>query len=171
MPERQRAQQQSGYNFIANPQHHGGIKHIVRKGYCRALGNNIAAHQAQVHPRVTLSHPITHSRNTTSKLRNTTDFFYCFFNRCRIGLVGLMRRQHIVVGRHNRDISFGHTTQIRLVFGPTGREAVRQVATRQHTTVRPLTAGPVYFCQVRFAGVFAALDYALGNFSDLVVHK
>ncbi|CSB09764.1 Uncharacterised protein [Vibrio cholerae] len=68
MGVRERAHQLPRRDFVTDPEQQSGIKHIVTKGECGRLRNQITGKQRHIHPRLTLGHAIAHGGYATGDL-------------------------------------------------------------------------------------------------------
>ena len=79
------------------------------------------------------------------------------------GFERLVRREHVVVGRHDRDVGLDHAAQRLLVGLAGGGEAVRQVRAGKPAAGRAAVARFADLVQVRGAGCAAAFGDAVGH--------
>ncbi len=98
MSERQRADEQPGNNLVTDTKADNGIEHIMRERYRRRHRDDVAAEQGQIHTVLTLRDTITHCRHATGKLRNCPGICGGRAYDVRIGFVGLVGAQHVVIG-------------------------------------------------------------------------
>jgi hypothetical protein len=88
-------------------------------------------------------------------------------DQCRIALVGLMRREHVVVGGDDAEVRSATLAQRGLVGRGAGGEAVGEIAARQRGPSRPVAAsGGVDALQIGRARGAAALDETPGHLGD-----
>ncbi len=165
MAEAQRADHQTRDDLVADAEHQCRIEHVVRQRDCRAHGDHFAAGQAHFHARLALGHAIAHRRDAAGVLADRADLTQRLANHFRKMLIGLMRREHVVVRRDDGHICRVHQAQTLLVLaGIAAGDTVGEVGTLQLAALRTLTGGGGHHRQIALAGLAAALDQALGDF-------
>ena len=136
MAEAQRADQQAGHDLVADAEQRRRVEHAVAERDRRAHRDHVAAEQRQVHARLALGHAVAHRRNSARDLRGRADLARENLHLLGVAAVGLMRRQHVVVGGDDADIRAGEVADRLLVLARRG-EAVREIAAAEARAVDP----------------------------------
>ena len=89
--------------------------------------NHVAAEQRQVHARLPLGDAVAHRRNPARDLRGRADLAGEDLHLLGVAAVGLMRRQHVVVGGDDADVRAGKVTDRLLVLARRS-EAMREIS-------------------------------------------
>ncbi|MCY1537169.1 hypothetical protein D9M68_726570 [compost metagenome] len=97
----------------------------------RAHGNRIAREQRQLHAGIALRDAIAHRRHAARHLRHRPHRARGFADHAGVALIGLVRRQHVVVRGDDAEVRRMVDAQLQLVVGWQRGEAVRQVGTGQ----------------------------------------
>ena len=105
MSEHLCANDKARHDLVTNPQKHRRVECIVAQCDTRRHGDHIAREQRQLHPRFALGDTVTHGRHAARHLRGSTAGAHGVADQGGIALVRLMRRQHVVVRRHNPQIT------------------------------------------------------------------
>ena len=161
--EGQCADQQARHDLVADAQVQGGVEGVVAQGHRGGLGDHVAREQRQFHAAAALGDPIAHRRHATGDLGGGTELAGEGADAPGIGLVGLVRRQHVVVGGDDAQVGRGLATQARLVGVAAGGEHMGQVGAAQWRAVGPLAPGLFDPGQVGRARGGAAADDASGD--------
>ena len=169
--EAQRADQQAGNDLVAHAQAQRGIEHVVRQRHGGAHGDHLAAGQAQLHARLALGHAVAHGRHPARHLTDRADLVQRLLDQRGKALVGLVRRQHVVVGADDGHVGRIGQAQGLLVMAAATGHAVGEVGALQLAALRPLGSGRADQRQVVLAGGAAALDQALGDFQYTGMHR
>ena len=86
---------------------------------------------AQLHPGMPLGDPVTHGRHPTGELRHRPGRGHRPLDRAWERFVRLVSREHVVVGRHNRDVGLDVAAQVVLGARFAGREPMGDVRAAQ----------------------------------------
>ena len=121
-------------------------------------------------PVAALGDPVAHRGHAAGELRDAAGAHHGLLELGRERLERLVRREHVVVGRDDRDVRLHRAAQRRLVDGAGGREAVRQVGAGQPAAGRAAVGGGVEPLEVRRALGSAALDDAGRDLRDDGMH-
>ena len=78
-----------------------------------------------------LGDAVAHSGNTAGELCDTAGLEYRLLELGGEAFEGFVRGEHVVVGRHDRDVRLDHPPQGILVGLARGGEAVRQIGARE----------------------------------------
>ena len=171
MTEAQRADHQPRDDLVADAEHQRCVEHVVRQRDRRAHGDHFATGQAHLHARLALGHAVAHCRHAAGVLADRADLAQRLANHFREVLVGLMRREHVVVRRDDGHIGRVHQAQALLVLaGIAAGNPVGEVGALQLAALRPLAGGCSHHRQVTLTRLAAALDQALGDFQNSRVH-
>ncbi|SPK72805.1 conserved exported protein of unknown function [Cupriavidus taiwanensis] len=146
--ELERAHQQARHDLVAHAQHQRRIEGVVRQRHRGAHGNRIAREQRQLHAGVALRDAVAHRRHAARHLRHRADRARGLADHRGIALIGLVRRQHVVVRGDDAKVGRMLDAQLQLVAGRQRGKAVRQVgarhaAQRAQLRLRTLAAGKV----------------------------
>ena len=128
MTEAQHAYDQAGDDLVADAEADNTVEHVVRQRDTRRLGDVVAAEQRQLHTDLALGDAVTHGRHAAGYLPRAADGAQVALDLVRVVGKGLVRRQHVVVGRDDADVGRLHKPDARLVGIVAGGEAVGQVA-------------------------------------------
>ena len=81
-----------------------------------------------------LRNSVAHGRNTARNLRGCADFAREQLDLFGIATIGLMRREHVVVGRNDPDIERATAAQHSLIFAR-GRKTMSKIAARERVPI------------------------------------
>ena len=165
MAEAQRADQQPGDDLVADAEHGDGFEHAVAERDRGRQRDGVAAEQRQLHPRLALGHAVAHRRDAARDLRGGADLAREDLHLLGIAAVGLMRREHVVVGGDDADVRRAHAADRGLVLPRRGK-AVREIAAAQPRAVDPALAFILDQREVALAARLRALDDAVGDRRD-----
>ncbi|MNZ43718.1 hypothetical protein D3C78_613280 [compost metagenome] len=170
MAEAQRAHQQAGDDLVADAEHQRRIEHVVRQGDGGGHGDHFAAGDAQFHTGFTLGDAVAHGRHTAGELADRADFAQRLLDLFGVMLVGLVRREHVVVGGDDGDVGRVHHPQALLVLAAAAGDTVSEVGALQLGTHRPVAGGPANQLKVAFTGGATAGDQPLGDLKNARMH-
>ncbi len=169
--EVQRADQEAGHDLVADAEQQGSVEHVVRERDRRAHGDRVAREQAQLHARAALGDAVAHRRHATGDLRRRTEPMRGVADHAWKALVGLVRRQHVVVGGDDADVRRLLGNDAQLVGRRQRRGGMREVgAAHVIGAARPGDQG-VDARQVGTPGGGAAFADALGDLDDAWFHR
>mmetsp|Transcript_5502 Transcript_5502/g.13161 ORF Transcript_5502/g.13161 Transcript_5502/m.13161 type:complete len:266 (-) Transcript_5502:424-1221(-) len=171
MAKMQGADQQARHDLVADAQQQGRIEDIVGQCDGRAHGDGVAREQAQLHAGQSLRHAVAHGRHAASHLHGRTQALRLGTDLAGIALVGLMRRQHVVVGGDDAEVGrfLGHDAQ--LVAGRQGRHRMGHIGAA-HAFEATLAAAHLGDArEVVAAQLGAALADAVGNLDQGGMHS
>jgi hypothetical protein len=131
----------------------------------------IAIVSRQFHARLPLGDAVAHGRHAPGELGHGADCAHRFLDHWRKALERMVRRQHVVIRRDNRDRRLPLLAQLELVAGRECRKAVRQVGARQCAALHTGNAGRVGMGEVSRAGRPAALDDSIGHLFNYGVQR
>ncbi len=164
--ETERADHQARHDLVADAQHQAGIEGVVAERHGGAHGDDIAREQAEFHARTALRHAITHGGHAAGDLgggaelaRHTAELF-------RIVMIGLVGRQHVVIGGHDADIGYGVERGLQLFIGRRGGDDVGIVGAAKLLAARFVCPVAIGAFHELLAQILGALDDACGHFGD-----
>ena len=110
----ERADQQARNDLVADAEQQRSVEHVVRERDRRSHGDRVAREQAHLHAGAALGHAVAHGGHAARHLRRRTEAMRRIANHGREALVGLVRRQHVVVGGDDADVGrpLGHDLQL-----------------------------------------------------------
>ena len=170
MAERQRADQQPRHDLVAHAQIHRSVEHLVRQRNRRRHGDDVAREQRQVHARLALGDAVAHRGHATRDLRRRAHRAGGALDDLGVGLVGLMRRKHVVIGGDDGEIGRVAVLERRLVARRAGREAVGEIGAAQSLSGRAGRGRLLDALKIGRTMRVAALDEARGDFADPGLH-
>ena len=163
--EAQRADQKAGHDLVADAEQQRAFEHRMRQRDGRAEGDGVAAEEGQVHARLSLRHAVAHGRHAASDLRGRADFARGDLDLLGIAAIGLMRRQHVIIGRDDADVHRIAGADHGLVLAAR-RKAMGEVAAGQLRAVGPGVAPSFDQVEIFEPAGGAALNDALGHLGD-----
>ena len=170
MAKVQRTDQQAGHDLVAHTEQQRAIEHVVRQRDGGGHGDRVAREQRQLHAGQALRHAVAHRRHAAGHLQRGAKARRFVAQQRRVGFVGLVRRQHVVVGADNADVrrALGHDTKALVAWH--GGEGVGDIG-----AAHPLLTGwarqqTVNPRQIGLTGRRAAQGDALGDKGDGGLH-
>ena len=136
-----------------------------------AMRNHIAAEQRQLHARQSLGDAVAHRRHTAGKLRYRAGLARRHLDQCREALQRLVRREHVIVCRHDRDVGPHQRTQRLLVSRVGGGKAVGEIGAAEAAARRTAAARRLHAREVVVPGVPAARPDTLGDLGNDAVER
>jgi hypothetical protein len=97
--------------------------------------DGVAGKQRKLHAGLPLRHAIAHGGNRARHLRYAARFFCRIADDRREGLIGLVRREHVVIGGDDAEIGNPVAGKDVLVGGGTDRKSMREIAAGKHRAV------------------------------------
>ena len=170
MAKTQRAHHQPRHDLVAHPQIKSGVEHVVRQRHGGGHRDHLTTGNAQLHARLTLRNAIAHGRHATGELPHRAQVAQGLLDLFGKGFVGLMGRQHVVVGRHDGHVGRIHQAQGLLVVTAAASYAMGEVGALQLAPLRAFAGGGTDHLQVALARGAAALDKTFGNFNNAGMH-
>ncbi|MNU61310.1 hypothetical protein D3C71_505170 [compost metagenome] len=153
-----RGNHQTRHDLVADAEIDGSVEHVVGKADTGRHGNRIAREQRQFHARLALRDAVAHCRNRTCHLCNAARFTGSFADDRRKCLIGLMRREHVVIGRDDAEVRNDVSGQRVLLGGGTDGKSMCQVPAGKNRPVRPLGDRPLQSVEIGLAMRFGSLD-------------
>ncbi|MNS72244.1 hypothetical protein D3C72_1056460 [compost metagenome] len=161
--ERQRAHHQPRHDLVADAQVQRRIEHLVRQRHRRRQRDHVAREQRQVHAVLALRDAVAHRGRAAGELRGAAGFERGLLEPLRESRQRLVRRQHVVVGRDDRQVGplVGLQPDLRGVRH--GSHRMGQVGTGKLRAFDLLPGHGVGAVKVRLARGGAAGDDAGGD--------
>ena len=103
-PKAKRADDQPGHDLVADAQHQGTVEHVVAERHRGRHGDHVAADQRQLHADLALGDAVAHGGHAAGDLGHRTGLARGLADQLGEALVGLVRREHVVVGGDDADI-------------------------------------------------------------------
>ena len=135
--ETERRHDQPRHDLVAHAEEQRAVEHVVRQGDGGGERDHVAREQRQLHAGLALSDAVAHRRHAASELRDAARLPHRLLDQRREALERLMRGEHVVVRRDDRDVDLGIALQGGLVVQIAGGEAVREVAAGQRAPLGP----------------------------------
>ncbi len=171
MTEAQRTDQQARHDLVADAEQQRGVEQVVRQRHRRAHGDHLAAGNGQLHARLALGNAITHRRHAAGHLTHRADLAQRLAQALRVVLVGLVRREHVVVGGDDGHVGRIRQAQALLVLRATAGDTMGEVGALRRIAGRPGARDGANHGEIGLACRTAALDQALGDFDDPGMHE
>ena len=167
MTEGERADEQARHDLVADAEAEGRVEHVVGQRDRRRQRDHVAAEQRQLHARLALGDAIAHGGHAAGELRHGADLARRLLDDRREIAVGLMRRQHVVVGGDDADVGRAAVASQVLLVGA-AQAAKPWARLPQDSCVRCgfARAPPRDALQVVARGVAAGRFDALGDVGD-----
>ncbi len=103
-PKRSAPISRPGHDLVADAEQSRGVEHAVAERDRGRQRDHVAAEQRQVHARLALGDAVAHRRSAARDLRGRADLAREDLHLLRVAAVGLMRREHVVVGGDDADV-------------------------------------------------------------------
>ena len=127
MSELQGADQQARHDLVAYPEAQHAVEHVVRQRDRGGHRDDVARKQRQLHARLTLGDAIAHRRHAAGELRDRARIARSLLDDFGKPPQRLVRRQHVVVRRHDGQIGALLAAQHELVVRRKRGHGMRQV--------------------------------------------
>ena len=138
MAEGEGCDDEAGHDLVTNTEIDGGVEHVVRQADAGRHGDGVAGKQRKLHARLALRHAVAHGGNRACHLRYAASFLGCIADDRRKGLIGLVRREHVVIGGDDAEVWNPVAGKDVLVGGGTDGKSMRKIAAGKHGTVNAL---------------------------------
>ena len=148
MTEGERGDEQARHDLVADAEEDRGVEHVVGEADARRHGNRVAREQRQLHAHLALCDPVAHRRHAAGDLRHAAGGARRGADQLRIAFIGLMGREHVVVGGDDAEIGHHVAGERRLVGRAAGREAVGEVAAGEAAAVGAAFLGRAHAVEV-----------------------
>ena len=165
MAEGERAHYQAGHDLVADAEIDRRVERLVRERDRGGERDHVAGEQRELHAGFALGYAVAHGRHAAGDLRGGAGVAGGLPDQRRVALIGLMRREHVVVGGDDRQVGSLAGDQPRLVGRAGSGEGVGLVGAPEPATP-PAMRRRVDARQVGGAGVAAAFDNAVGDLGD-----
>ena len=170
VPEGGGADEQAGHNLVADAQQHRGVKGIVGQRHRRGHGDDIAREERQLHAGAALRDAITHGGHAAGVLGRGPNLAGRLTQDVGEPLIGLMGREHVVVGRDDGYVGRGRIAHLLLVAVGRGGEGVGPVGAGELASAGPGLTGRLHAFQIVSAGLAAAFNDAGGDLGGNGMH-
>jgi hypothetical protein len=119
MAEAQRADHQTRHDLVADAQQRHAVEHGVGQGDAGGQRNGVAAEERQLHALIALRHAVAHGGHAAGDLHGGADLAGVDLHGIGVAAIGLMRGEHVVIGRHDRQIGrLGEGHGLLVALGP-----------------------------------------------------
>ena len=169
MAEREGADQEARHDLVADAEIDRRIEHVMRKGDRGRKRDDIAREQGKLHPLLALGDSIAHRRNAARDLRRPARGARRLFDEIGKAGVGLMGREHVIVGGDDREIGPRSLAQRLLVARCAGGEAMGEIGAAEAFAGRLVGDRRVDPREVNLARRAAALGDAFGHLADACI--
>ena len=170
VPETQRPHEEPRNDLVADAQQRHAIVHRVAESDRRRERDRIAAEERELHAGLALSDTVAHGRGPAGHLHRRTDFACPDLHPLGIAIIGLMRRQHVVVGGHDAQIGPSRSADGFLILFRPGK-GMGEVGARQGAAIDLPLALPIHQVEIVGPAVPGILDHALGNAMNSIVER
>ena len=133
-------------------------------------GDDVAREQRQLHAGAPLRHAVAHGGHAARDLRNAARLARGLLENRRERLIGLMRRQHVVIGGDDGEIGHDIGAQFRLVVDAAGGEAMGEIGATERAPARPRAPHGLHPPEIGRAGRTAALDDTRRHVGDYLLN-
>ena len=169
--EGQRPDDEAWHDLVANAEINSGVEGLMRQRNGGRQRDDFAREQRKLHAGLALSDAVAHGRHAARHLGDAAGLSGRPADHLGVGLVGLMGRQHVVVGRDDREVGAAAVAQHGLIADPASRKAVRLVGAAE--TLAPWTGlgrrgDPV---EVAAPAIMAAVHDPLRDFAEAGVER
>ena len=170
MAEVQRTDQEARHDLVAHAQQQRRVEHVVRQAHRGGHRDGVAREQAQLHARQALGDAVAHRRHPAGDLHRGAEAARLVADQRREALIGLVRRQHVVVGGDDADVGrlLGHDAD--LVRARQRREGVGDVGAAHPVGPARTRSDGTRARQIGLAQRLAAFADAGGDVGDLGFH-
>ncbi len=159
-----------GHDLVAHAEHQRAVEHVVRERDRGRHRDHVAAEQRQLHARAALRDAVAHRRHAARELGDAAGLQHGLLEDRGVALERLVGREHVVVGRDDRDVAALVGPQVQLLVRPAGGKAVGEVRAAERAAGRSFGRGGADALEVGRAGVGAARGDARGDFRDDWMH-
>ncbi len=166
MAEGEGGDHQSWHDLVADAEEDGGVEHVVRQADRRSHGDGVAREQRQLHAGLSLGDAVAHRRHAAGDLRRAAGLLRRLLDEVGEAAIGLVRRQHVVIGGDDAEIGRLVAGELGLVADGTGGKAVRQVGAGELAAADPRLGRLADVVEVLLAGRLAAPGDAFGDLAD-----
>ncbi len=163
---------QAGHNLVADAKTEHAIEHVMAEPDGRGLGDQVPREQRELHARLALGNAVAHGGHPGGKLGHMACPGHRAPDLLREVPVGLVCREHLVVGRDDAEVGAAlGLAQDQLVGGRFGRHHMRQVGTAHGLALRAFPPRAGHQCQVAVTAGGAAFADAPGNRFNRRMHR
>ena len=134
--ERERADQQARHDLVADAKAQRRIERVVAERDGGRHCDHVTAEERQLHAGAPLRHAIAHRRNAAGKLSNGTGGARRLLDERRVALERLVRGEHVVVGRDDREVGPAARPKVALIGRIGAGEHVRKICAGEPAPAR-----------------------------------
>jgi hypothetical protein len=142
----------------------------VRERHGGRHRDHVAAEERELHPGAALRDPVAHRGHAARELGDAAGLQDGLLEDRRVALERLVGREHVVVGRDDRDVAALVGLQVELLVGAARGNAVREVRAAQITPRRTFCGRGADALEVGRTGVGAAGSDTRRDFVDYRMH-
>ncbi len=165
MAEGRRRHDQAGHDLVADAHVEGRVEGVVAQRDRRRHCDHVTREERQVHPRLALRDAVAHRGHAARDLRRGADFAQRGFDRLREGLERLVRREHVVIGRHDAHVGGAIACQRVLVLAH-GRIGVGLIAAAEMRACGACIGSRLHPGKIVAARAFGAGADSVGHTGD-----
>ena len=165
MSEGQRADHQPRHDLVADAEIDGGVEGLVRQRDGGGERDDVAREERELHSRLALRDAVAHGGHAARDLRRGPGGTRGLADQLGEALIGLVRREHVVIGGDDAEIGRVAAVKAVLVGRATGGKGMRLVGAAERLARRLRGSGLDPF-QIAGARRAAALHDAFGDFAD-----
>ena len=169
-PKVSEAMSRPGHDLVADAEEHRRVEHVVRQADRGGHGDGVAREQRQLHAGLALGDPVAHRRHAAGDLGDAARGARRFLDQVGEAAIGLVRREHVVIGGDDADIRRRFALERRLVAAGTGGEAMGEVRAGKPGPPYPSLARGADVVEILRPPAFASPADALGHFADAGVN-
>ena len=169
MAEGKRADQQARHDLVAHAEINRRIEHLMRQSDGGGKRDDVAREKRKLHPRLALRDAVAHRGSAARDLRAAARFPSDALDDFGETLEGLMRGEHIVVGRDDRQIGSVAVADGALVGRPAGGESMGEIGAAEALARRRLGGVSGDAVEIAPASVLATARDPLGHFSNALM--
>ncbi len=166
MPESQGRDDKAGDDLVADAEKDRSVEHVVGQTHRGSHGDHVAGEQRQIHAELALGHTIAHGGDAACDLGHPTGLARRVADDGGIGLIGLVGRQHVVVGRDYAQIERLISGELGLVGRTARGKTMSEVAAGQRRAINALGARLVEPVEIGAARGFRTPGDSVGHILD-----
>ena len=170
MPEAQRAHQQAGHDLVANAQKRDTVIHGMAQRDGGRKRDRVTAEKRKLHARFALCDTVAHCRCPAGYLYGRPDLARPDLHQLGITVIGLMGREHVVIGRHHTKVRplGGHDCGLVLLGSGKG---MGQIRAGKRPAIYLSAAFAVHQVEIIRAALPRVFDHPPGHPMDRVVQR
>jgi hypothetical protein len=164
--ELHRTNEQAGHDLVADAEHERGVEHVVRQAHGGGQRDHVAREQRQLHAGRALRDAVAHGGHATGHLCGGAERARVAADQLGVVLVGLVGREHVVVGGDHAHVRRALGVDLQLVGRRQGGRGVGHVGAAHAAALGAVLALRGHAGEVGAARAGAALDDALRDAVD-----